>query len=175
MDGQPRVRNVKVSIRLDIKEQFELLKKKAYKYTNSYLILKEGGYTITVYHNSNVVNITGIPNFEQIDLALQYFSILTAIPYYLLVLTVKVDNSTANGQLRQKVDFNLLRQSNCVITYNPSLFPGATLTLSNLKKAILFKSGKYVLVGCKSEDEITESFSSLQTITKQVLGRQHEL
>lgn len=161
MDPTPITRNVKISFPYSVSECISKLSENAHKITNSYIILKSI-YTFTIYYKSNLVNITGIPNFQAIPLALQQFHMLAAT-FLDFECSVAIDNSTANGQFNNKINFNVLNK-HYPIRYNPSLFPGAFLILPNKKRIILFKSGKYVIVGCKSQDQINDSFIQLQRI-----------
>jgi TATA-box binding protein (TBP) (component of TFIID and TFIIIB) len=162
---EPVTRNVKVSFSLILQDYIPQLKKQAIKITSSYIILKRR-YTFTVYFKSNLVNITGIPSFEHIFPAVSYFCRLAPINFQGKT-RIAIDNSTSNGHFPFKIDFKLL--SKCLanqtsIRYNPSLFPGAFLALPNGKKTILFKSGKYIIVGCKSKKQIFNSFDLLRTL-----------
>jgi TATA-box binding protein (TBP) (component of TFIID and TFIIIB) len=159
---KPKVNNVKVSFHLDVSEHTSLLEKIAYKITNSYILIKNI-YTFNIFKKSNIVNITGIPSFEHISTAIAKFQSLLSIPP--IYTEINVDNTTANGQFPQRLPFQALTNiSDCSVRYNPSLFPGAFLTLQNKRKVILFKSGKYIIIGCKSQEEINESFSLLTNI-----------
>ena len=165
MELKPVIRNVKISFHLALKEYISQLKKRACKITSSYIILRHR-YTFTIYFKSNLVNITGIPSFEHINTAVKSFCKLAVISYPFKI-HIKIDNTTSNGQFVHKIDFKVL--SKCLdrqysIRYNPSLFPGAFLALPNHKKTILFKSGKYIIVGCKSQKQIFDSFQLLQDI-----------
>lgn len=163
---EPQVKNVKVSFHQNVSECLLHLIKHAYKYTNSYLIVKDK-YTFTIYHKSNIVNITGIPTFEEISTAVEQFAILSTLPYD-PTLIIKIDNTTVSGKFPFKINFSLLSQCGCVVRYTP-LFPGAFVTLPNNIKTILFKSGKYVIVGCKSKEHVHASFRSLSEIVKEKL------
>lgn len=157
---KPRVNNVKVSFRLDVSEHVPLLKKLAYKITKSYVILRRV-YTFSIFKKANIVNITGIPSFEEVPAAVERFATIISLPS--AAFRVVVDSSTASGQFPQKLQFHLLSEvSDCAIRYNPSRFPGACLTLPNNKKVNLFKSGKYSILGCKSPEEIDETFRFLE-------------
>jgi len=156
----PRVCNVKISFHLDPHFNTHLLKESAHKVTNYYIIVKDI-YTYTIYYKSNIANITGIPNFERVDDALSSFLKLTN---FSCRGQVRIDNSTVTGRLEEKISFPALFSfiSKENINYNPSLFPGAFLKLPNGRKVILFKSGKYNLVGCKNQVEIEQSFLELK-------------
>ncbi len=159
----PQTKNVKISFHQNVANCLLHLREQAHKFTNSYLILK-CRYTFTIYHKSNVINITGIPNFSEITTAVKHFATLSQIPYDPSIL-IKVDNTTASGKFSHRINFSSLSNCGCVVRYNP-LFPGAFLTLPNNIKTIIFKSGKYVIIGCKSEEHIFASFSALSVIVE---------
>lgn len=163
---KPVTRNVKISFRLILKEYIPRLKKQAYKITSSYILLRHK-YLFTVYFKSNLINITGIPSFMQINEAVKRFCKLALISFPIKI-SISIDNTTSNGQFPYKIDFKVLCKcllnSNYSLRYNPSLFPGAFLALPNQKKAILFKSGKYIIIGCKTKKQIIDSFNFLHNI-----------
>jgi len=109
------------------------------------------------------VNITGIPNFERVKEAIRIFCETFRIQ---LIDRFQIDNSTASGQVERFSFKRLLGTFGKQVHYNASLFPGAFLTLSNRKTSILFKSGKYIILGCKSEEEVLTSFAALQEAIK---------
>jgi TATA-box binding protein (TBP) (component of TFIID and TFIIIB) len=153
--AQPKISNVKISFRYPATGYAHDLKEVAYRVTSSYILVKKQ-YTYTIYHKSNLVNVTGIPSFNDISLALKVFHGLTT-DQSSPIISVKVDNTTASGQFPRKIKIQTLQ-----VRYNPSLFPGASLRLTNKTTALLFRSGKYVIVGGKSEAQIQQSFDLLQ-------------
>jgi TATA-box binding protein (TBP) (component of TFIID and TFIIIB) len=170
----PKTTNVKISFRWNVSDCIEDLIPIAHKVTNSYLILKRS-YTISIYHKivnkANLINITGIPNFSLIDEAFQQFISLhtTLAREPPTNFRISIDNTTSNGQFPHKIDFSLLHKSECTVRHSP-LFPGAFLKLPNNITTILFKSGKYVLLGCHSEEHINISFSYLCQVLNKIRG-----
>lgn len=160
----PKTQNVKISFHQNVSEFISCLSQLATKVTSSYFILKSK-YTYTIYHKSNIINITGIPGFDAIELAIKHLTTITGIPYDSTRL-VKVDNTTASGQFLHKLDLASLYKCGHKVRYNPSLFPGAFLTLPNGITTILFKSGRYIIVGCKSSEHIQTSFDALSAILR---------
>ena len=163
----PILRNVKISFRLNLDNCRSVLESEASKVTTSYLIFKKDKYTFSIFRKSNTVNVTGLPDFTHVIPAFEQFLTLSAISYSPSIY-IKIDNTTVNGQFPYKFNFTLLRESQCIAHYNPSVFPGCVLTLPNGIKSIIFKSGKYIIVGCKSELHINESFNFLCSIVQKL-------
>lgn len=163
------VKNVKISFRQNLDKHFSRLRRKAINITDSYIILKHK-YTFTIYHkakdedNKHLVNITGIPNFEHIKHAYRHFMKWMRIPDK-SARYVQVDNTTASGQLSYPINFSLLIKCGLQVSHTP-LFPGASVILPNNITTIVFKSGKYIIVGCKNKSQLAESFEKLKAITE---------
>lgn len=163
--GCPRVSNVKISFRLKTTVDVPLHRFRNARVTDNYLIVK-GQFTYTVYHSAKVGNITGIPTFSKIRKALRGFCRIFDFKRSNL-FHIRVDNTTASGQYLKKINFWKLSKclgKNWILRHNPSLFPGAFFNLRTGKKVIIFKSGNYIILGCKSKLMLKESFRALEEV-----------
>ena len=74
----------------------------------------------------------------------------------------KVDNITATGSLDRTIELEDFIQGNSdissFISYQPEVFPGLFLK-NQFGKTIIFKSGKLVIIGCKTTYELEEVLS----------------
>jgi len=175
----PTVCNVKISFRTKLSSNITTwLIGISTKWTDSYIIIKYENFTYTIHnnrYNEDVINVTGISKFEDILAAIRSFQNLirkgAEIAPTLLpdekCYQVKIDNSTAFGRYLEVLDFTQLPK--CIsdkqsFKFNPTLFPGCFIKLSNGKNVLVFRSGKYNIVGCKSRKELREVFLELKQI-----------
>jgi transcription initiation factor TFIID TATA-box-binding protein len=89
----------------------------------------------------------------------------------------KVTNMVASSNLGLELDLFLIATKIPQVEYEPEQFPGAILKFDEPKATILlFKNGKIVCVGCKSERKISETISkTLKMLTpyaKKILKKQ---
>lgn len=100
----------------------------------------------------NVTKIHSIPDIFDFlfFFSEHYFS------YETKLLSLKIDNITANFDIKKKIDFKNLKFINDVkIRFNPERFSGYFLKF-NQGTVILFRNGKINIVGCKSISNIHE-------------------
>ena len=170
----------------------------AKRHNNYYVIRNRDSKLIyTVFTNSKHVNITGIKGFNCIQSALAHFN--KDFNQNIKRSQVVVDNSTASGkfffigpshknqpvdcdddfepffplqQIKFLVDHHLLFQ-HMRFSLAPAGFPGGVIRISGWPTAILFASGRFTIVGGKSNQKIRETYSELcfcVRIWKQILG-----
>jgi transcription initiation factor TFIID TATA-box-binding protein len=84
-------------------------------------------------------------------------------------LMPKIQNIVATLDIKNKIDLNTLSIALSKITYEPSQFPGAILRTSNGPVCLIFSTGKVVIVGSKSEEQITECVNILVKILDKFL------
>lgn len=157
---QFKVANVKVSVKiqatpLDIVLELARANNILAKLYPNYIVLK-AKYTFIIFksskkNNSNHINITKIPNISAISLAiLEIESILKCVHFNL-----SVDNIIASSNLYKPLDLiEIVKQKSFdKIKYNNQKFPGLFITFSK-GTAIIFHSGKIVIVGCKRISQI---------------------
>lgn len=100
------------------------------------------------------LNITRLKSRSKIRKALDICKLV--IKGLLLEDTKKIDNITASATFNQNINlrnFFELYSSQLSIKYNRDKFPGAFVKTS-CGTALLFHSGKIIIVGCKKKSEI---------------------
>lgn len=142
-------------------------------------------YKYVVFPKSGHVNASRIANFDNINKCVDDFN--TQFNANIAYDNITVDNSTACGRLkiRSILHCNLQDKANSVgvtvstrpycfpsTTIRPKLAPGETKKKRNRKKLkkdtgtiVLFNSGKYNIVGCKSLAQIARTYSILCVLT----------
>ena len=154
-----KIANVKVSLKTlsiswDIVYKCLLLKGfNCTNYTNFLVIKSKYTYIIfkTNKQNENHINITKIPNLSNVKEAIDLISNLTQC----IIKSFKIDNIIATSSVNQKLNLDKIVKEKKFnqIKYNNEKFPGLFLKF-NKGTAIIFHSGKIVIVGCKSEEAI---------------------
>jgi TATA-box binding protein (TBP) (component of TFIID and TFIIIB) len=154
-----KIANVKVSVKtlslsLDIVYQCASLKGLTCKnYTNFLVIKKKFTYIIfkTNKNNENHINITKIPNVSFVQEAIDLIKNLTNC----FITSTHIDNiiATTNSNRELNLEQIVKEKKFDQIKYNNEKFPGLFVKFV-IGTAILFHSGKIVIVGCKSEESI---------------------
>ena len=76
--------------------------------------------------------------------------------------SIKVQNVVACATLNQKFDLKAIVKWNPLVKYNPEKFPGLVFRLKRPRTAILiFRTGKMVCTGAKSEKEAVKSIKKV--------------
>ena len=145
-----KVNNIKCSVHSS-KSIFEGKLHKNKKYTTSF-----GNATLIVYgHSPLLINITGLKSMKEIQILKKYLEVV----YNVKCSDVKVDNIFYSHKDCCNIDMNALyyhlrqhHKDNYVIDYNIELFPGLYMKskTKGLPTLILFRTGSYTILGCKS-------------------------
>ena len=145
-----KVNNIKCSVHSS-KSIFEGKLHKNKKYTTSF-----GNATLIVYgHSPLLINITGLKSMKEIQTLKKYLE----VAYNVKCSDVKVDNIFYSHKDCCNIDMNALyyhlrqhHKDNYVIDYNVELFPGLYMKskIKGLPTLILFRTGSYTIMGCKS-------------------------
>ena len=145
-----KVNNIKCSVHSS-KSIFEGKLHKNKKYTTSF-----GNATLIVYgHSPLLINITGLKAMKEIQILKKYLEVV----YNVKCSDVKVDNIFYSHKDCCNIDMNALyyhlrqhHKDNYVIDYNIELFPGLYMKskIKGLPTLILFRTGSYTIMGCKS-------------------------
>ena len=145
-----KVNNIKCSVHSS-KSIFEGKLHKNKKYTTSF-----GNATLIVYgHSPLLINITGLKSMKEIHTIQKYLE----VAYNVKCSDVKVDNIFYSHKDCCNIDMNALyyhlrqhHKDNYVIDYNVELFPGLYMKskIKGLPTLILFRTGSYTIMGCKS-------------------------
>ena len=118
----------------------------------TFTFFKKGEKSVSDQH-VNIKKLTSL-NIESAIKDLAWF--IDAEPNHIFY---NVDNITAGSDLRTNIDLEKFILNNQDISdlmnYNPERFPGLFLR-GEYGKVLLFKSGKMVFVGCKTNDQIEQ-------------------
>jgi hypothetical protein len=168
------ITNVKVSVKCSSICLDTVVKKAQennlnYKLYSNYLVIQYK-YTYVIFKQSLKslqkkchVNITKIPNLFEIDNAKKLLQTVIPDVYF---FSTTVDNITVSTNInRQYLPTKIISLFSdvCKITFNQETFPGVFLKFSN-GTAILFHTGKCILIGCKTIENIEKILCMLQTV-----------
>jgi len=147
------IRNIKISVKLEeisLDSACRLLEKEklSYKSYPSYITFKRQ-YNFVLYKTSknktNHLNATGLKGMCDVDSCLkEIFDLLNKN-----VILHKIDNITATYNLSKLLCIDELSKKIECAKYNAERFPGMFVKCAD-GCAIIFHSGKVVLLGCKN-------------------------
>jgi len=111
--------------------------------------------TYSVFHHTPVVNASGINSFTEIDKCIDLFS----SHFNVQCFSPCVDNSTCVGSVTVRVPAysSLKACEETYVTVRTHCFPAVIIRTKQPfhgGTVVLFPSGKFTLLGCKSEAEI---------------------
>lgn len=132
--------------------------------------LSEPKMTITLFKNGKI-NCAGAQTEEEIPKGIiNTCKLLKDLTPGIKIPTkpeYKIVNLVANAQLGIKVDLFSLATKIDNVEYEPEQFPGAIVRLFNPKVSLLlFKNGKMICAGAKSEKEIEDSIDKIKEMLK---------
>jgi len=175
------ITNIKVSIKIHLQSLDSVedkLRYSSYKYKkyNNFIVFRDR-FVYTVFRAGskvlNHVNITKIKNFNEIE-----ESIISLRDIGLVAdrSSMKIDNITGSIDLKKEIHIENLIDSirtskdrnfkSIKITYNNEKFPGVFLKQVRVGTIIIFYSGKVVLVGCKTREDLECLASLTHVLTK---------
>jgi len=162
------ISNYKVSVKvcdLDWKKTLELLKNCQLNFKqHSNFISFKSVYTFTLFKpkgNQAHANITNIKLIKEGSEALRVLQSL--VGGKVLSHTFKIDNITASANLQKTVNlekFFIQNHIHTAIKYNRDKFPAAFIK-GSAGTILLFHSGKVILVGCKTKDQLVCLYTKL--------------
>ena len=157
---QVRIANVKVSIKIKAISLYivqKILTEKLIPSTvyDNYIVIK-ANYTFIVFKSKNSgsnnhINITKIPDVNSVPFAINEIETILNCEHF----DLHVDNITASSNLNQPINLiEVVKKNNFKnIKYNNQKFPGLFLKFEK-GTAIIFHSGKIVIVGCNKTSDI---------------------
>ena len=176
-----QVNNVKISCKIPetpLQRVIDICVKEGIDYSlyNNFIVFKTKGFTYTLFKKKidngllidcqklpQHANISCISNIQEIKDSLYSLSSLLSIDCSLL--SYSIDTITANGDVGQSLNLEeiVLKSSDLSnkIVFNIEKFPGIFASFRGSIKGIIFRSGKFVIVGAKSISEIEEAQSWL--------------
>lgn len=161
------IRNIKVSVKVEAL----ILNNALSSLKNNQVLSKEFGNFITFKHNNYTfvlfktgknkeshINITQISNFDSINKAIDCLIKLINCT----VNSYSIDNIIATSDLNKSISLSTIIKNKRFerIKYNNEIFPGLFIKF-NQGTVIIFHSGKIVLVGCKSIENIEWLMSTI--------------
>lgn len=160
------IKNIKLSVKIDnlnFSQVKESLKESSNK--KNFIVVKDI-YTYILFKprlNETVchLNITKVPSFCEIDLSIHVCEQI--FQKQVLYNTLRIDNITCVQYLNKILSLPILYKQlskNNILKYNSDIFPGL-IWRAQVGTAIIFHSGKVVIVGCNEVCQI-------ETITKQI-------
>ena len=171
------VSNVKISckIRLINSDEISFNTDNVMKHYNNFTVVKKK-YSFIVFtktkQNRNFhVNITKIPSTEHISKALDELKLVISSEFIIEVF--KIENMTCLYQIKSEINLstffnNLKINADFEIVqkrYDPEKFPGMFLTLKKCS-ALLFSSGKIVIIGASSEQDAKQGIKIIYELFK---------
>ena len=149
-----KVNNIKCSLRSS-KPIFEGELEKNKKFISHF-----GNITLTIYgHSPLLINLTGLTSIKKIHSTRKYIELV----YDVKCSDVRIDNIFYSHKDYRNIDMNALyyhlrdkHQHKHTIDYNVELFPGLYMKskVKDLPTLILFRTGSYTIMGCKSIDMV---------------------
>ena len=143
----------------NIKVRF-IFEKDVIEKTNGQVIWRNGKSTFSIYRNTTkFINVTGIKSLQEIK---QQKLVMEKL-FKQNVISVKIDNIFYSKKDDKNIDMHLLYtylkgRKDFFCSYNIELFAGMYLHPSNkvYPTILLFRTGSYTLMGCKSLKLILE-------------------
>ena len=155
----------------DLKQSVELNSFNKYPYLSSNLELYRCGYVkddkmigrVTVFASGKLISVgTKSPNQSKRELK----KAVHILNKYGLIRTskiiVKVQNIVGRFDFKKKLPIETLARTMPKSMYEPEQFPGLIYRIQNSLVALIFASGKGMLVGGKSISEINQGLFELQ-------------
>lgn len=144
-----------------------------FKLFNNFIVIKNC-FTYIIFKKSfkkqnrdNHINITKIDSFEKIPCTVKFLKNLQ--PDIILHL-IKIDNITVSYNFKQFINIPILSKlalTNFYVTFNKETFPGLFLkSKKNYGTAIVFYTGKCVLLGSKNLNDVDNILLSLKNLVK---------
>jgi hypothetical protein len=173
-----KITNIKISVKcknicLDTVREYLCDNSIPYKKYDNYIVTKIK-YTYIIFKKNikNIeeifhVNITNIPTLDYLSDAI---NVLRKCDNNITILSYSIDNITASKDFHRSVDIQKLLQNitkDIRATYNSETFPGIFLKYPDkFGTAILFHTGKCVLLGSKKIIHIESILESLTDMLK---------
>jgi Transcription factor TFIID (or TATA-binding protein, TBP) len=155
----PTISNYKISFPTGIPLSAKLRNiGKFRKIHHNFAVIKRSNYVFSV-NFSGYINITKLRNRSQFDDAIKV--VCKHLHLQSSLYTPRIDNITASGTFGRTIPLHVVGRYFAEGTtfpakfkYNPNYFSGASIKFHDGGTIILFSTGSYTLVGCKTEDRI---------------------
>ena len=119
-------------------------------------------YSALIYRNGKVI-ILGVKHLDVNEVCTWITQLLTPYVGELPEPNVTIGNIVATAQLDYRVDLDKLSEQPGVV-YDPSVHPAASILFGD-KQLLVFSSGKVILPGFKSLDDLFRALELVQEVT----------
>jgi len=130
-------------------------------------------FTMSIFHSGKII-CTGLKTEKTIDAAIDsLMDRFSKLGCFIdrKIITYSLKNIVASVQLPAKVNLDILAMECENTEYEPEQFPGLVLRLGDLNTvALIFHSGKMIITGAKTVDDVNESASSAEKIISEFDG-----
>ena len=159
-----KVSNIKISIKTKVSRKNLIHFKNNFvcgKQTFSFFVYRHTNFILTIYYNGHI-NLTGIRDISRVKQVITFLHKTVRIKR---ILSLKIDNSTVTGQIKNKFLSKekpflyyicAISEQDCFdsVTYRRQIFPGAFLKVNKCGTIVIFSSGKFNIVGCKNAKQV---------------------
>jgi TATA-box binding protein (TBP) (component of TFIID and TFIIIB) len=162
----PVINNVKAHIVVSqtcVEEITKQLSIKNTKKHHNYLVIRER-YTYIFFPKKGHINITGIKTYSDIDNVIENLCKDFQLERALISSSLTIDNITAGGDFGKKLDVGAIQEklnkqkNEFTVKFDRNYFPGAFCKTFQTGTIIIFRSGKYVIVGAKCLEDVNKIF-----------------
>jgi Transcription factor TFIID (or TATA-binding protein, TBP) len=173
-----KITNVKISVKcsqisLDTVKHFLCEKDIPFKKFNNYVVANYK-YTYIIFKKNlktlEDISHINITNIQKLDCLGDAIDTIKLFDGNAVAKSYTVDNITVSKNFYRFINFDDFFQkipSDICVTYNAETFPGIFLKFPNkLGTAIIFHTGKCVLLGCKTVENIEAILEVLKQILK---------
>jgi len=172
---RPEIKIQNTVVTADLKQKIDIASFNEYKYLSSNLELYRCGYVkdesmvgrVTVFGNGKLISV-GTKSPEQAKKELK--KTLKILQKYKLAKSTKiisqVRNIVSRFDLKRRLPIETLARTLPKSMYEPEQFPGLIYRIQDSCVALLFASGKGVIVGAKSIEEINSAYFEVNSKTE---------
>ena len=177
--------SIKKYLKNRVIKETDILKFKTKFWGNYHTVKTENKVVFSYFSLSGKVNVTGVKNFSQIPEILRKFNNVFGVK--IRIKDVKIDCTTASGnyfedksqlekrestqfidlpEIKQYIENNLLLSKKLLITLYPRYFPSCVIRfkVEPFPTILLFSSGKFNIVGGKTNEKIKHSAELLFSV-----------
>ena len=177
-----KTHNVKFHFKLNLRDREKVRKKLdefsqegeswgwRLKFCRNFIVLHVDFLTITVFVKNGHVNITGVKDFDETDIAVRRFDkIFSTSVAEKNPTEIKIDNSTSTGKITtcnlislHKLGKSEAARNSCfTVSFRPHFFPGVVFRRRvkhlGCGTAIYFNTSSFVIVGSKKRQEVNQT------------------
>jgi TATA-box binding protein (TBP) (component of TFIID and TFIIIB) len=168
VDQPPRQFNVVFHFKVPRRDKvFTPLEGFSARHFHNFIVLRRGKVTFTLFFKSGHVNSSGTETFDQISATLTLANKLFDTD--LTTKDITITSSTWSGCFNHTaLNIPSTRESlhlavrHIRVSLRPSRFPGAVIRRKNHPTLVVFRNGKYVIVGAKSAESVSTTIGGIR-------------